>query len=312
MGFDPDQYLNDKKSEGSFDPDAYLSENGAQPEQPEPSFLNKLGHAATSTLPALGGMGAAALATPESFGMATIPAGALGYGMGAEARDFINNRLLGDEPTSVKPMDQAQRVAGNLKDGALQTGMGYGLSAAAPMMGKVADTAIEDIATNPYLGEKAIKPISNAIQKIGHTAAAGSALHGMMHGNVGEAVVGPMVSEATSMLANKLAPAAAGGLEKISQMLMQSPKFAELAKVSPQAFQALVSGVSNAMSSNTKSQSQPLDKNALIQKVQGTKYSQVLQNANSRGGNALGAANFVLQQTDPEYRKTVLGDEKGD
>ncbi len=276
-------------------------------EQPQPSLLNRLGHAATSTLPGLGMIGAAALATPESFGAATIPAGALGYAGGKEAQDFINNRFLGDEAASTKPMDQVQRVGSNLISGATQTMAGQALSAVPPMLGKAADSAIEEVATNPYMGEKAIEPMTKVINKVGHLAAGGSAIHGMMHGNVGEAVIGPLVSEGTSMLADKIAPMAAGGLEKISQMLMQTPKFAEIAKVSPQTFTALVQSISEKMQGNEKK----FDQNALIQKVQGSKYSQVLQSAAQRGGHSLGAANFVLQNNDPEYRKLILGDEPG-
>jgi hypothetical protein len=47
------------------------------------------------------------------------------------------------------------------------------------------------------------------------------------------------------------------------------------------------------------------DKNNLLQKTQGSKYSQVLQNAAQRGDDSLNAAHFVLAQRDPEYRKQI-------
>lgn len=55
-----------------------------------------------------------------------------------------------------------------------------------------------------------------------------------------------------------------------------------------------------------------LDKDALLQKTQGTKYQAVLQNAAQRGDKAVGATNFILQSTDPEYRKATLGPQDED
>jgi hypothetical protein len=42
------------------------------------------------------------------------------------------------------------------------------------------------------------------------------------------------------------------------------------------------------------------------------KYAPVLLNAARRGGNALSASHYILQSTDPEYRKTVNGVTGGD
>lgn len=47
------------------------------------------------------------------------------------------------------------------------------------------------------------------------------------------------------------------------------------------------------------------NKDALIQKAQGTKYQQVLQNAAQNGEQSFSAAHYVLSQRDPEYRKTI-------
>lgn len=52
------------------------------------------------------------------------------------------------------------------------------------------------------------------------------------------------------------------------------------------------------------------DQKALLQKTQGTKYGQVLQNAAQKGDQSFNAAHFVLFNRDPEYRKQ-LEDENG-
>lgn len=47
------------------------------------------------------------------------------------------------------------------------------------------------------------------------------------------------------------------------------------------------------------------DKNQIFEKIKGTKYSQVLQNAAEKGEDSFNAAHFVLSQRDPDYRKTI-------
>lgn len=101
-------------------------------------------------------------------------------------------------------------------------------------------------------------------------------------------------------------------LNKVSQQLMKSPSFSKLATSNPQAFnRAATTMVQKLMGEPPERQNEEskpiIDTGALMNKVQGTKYATVLQNAAQRGDKAVGAANFVLQQTDPEYRKQVLG-----
>ncbi len=102
---------------------------------------------------------------------------------------------------------------------------------------------------------------------------------------------------------------AALGLDQVSKLLMKSPKMAELYNSNPQAFSALATKMAQKVMPDKK-ESRPFEKDALLQKTQGTKYAQVFQNASKRGDKAVGAANFVLQSTDPEYRKMMLGDEE--
>ena len=47
---------------------------------------------------------------------------------------------------------------------------------------------------------------------------------------------------------------------------------------------------------------------ALIQKMQGTPYAQMLQNAAQKGEQSFAAANYVLQQRDENYRKKLRGE----
>lgn len=50
------------------------------------------------------------------------------------------------------------------------------------------------------------------------------------------------------------------------------------------------------------------DKDAIVSKLQGTKYQQVLQNAANNGDQSFNAAHYVLSQRDPEYRKALEGE----
>jgi hypothetical protein len=106
---------------------------------------------------------------------------------------------------------------------------------------------------------------------------------------------------------------AAIGLDKTSQFLMKSAPMAKLASENPQVFSALAQNMTDKISSSKNSESsKPYDKDVLLQKTKGSKYAQVLQNASQRGNHALGAAHFVLQSSDPNYRKMTLDEEGND
>ena len=49
----------------------------------------------------------------------------------------------------------------------------------------------------------------------------------------------------------------------------------------------------------------PPDKNQIFEKVNGSKYSGVLQKALERGEDSFNAAHFILSSRDPDYRKTL-------
>lgn len=108
--------------------------------------------------------------------------------------------------------------------------------------------------------------------------------------------------------------------DKISKSLMKSPQMAQLSRSNPKAFHALVSQMGSKMGASegsvfpkaaNESPDQTMNfndthnKDALIQKAQGTKYQQVLQNAAQNGDQSFSAAHYVLHSRDPEYRKTI-------
>lgn len=101
--------------------------------------------------------------------------------------------------------------------------------------------------------------------------------------------------------------------DKVSQQLAKSPSFAKLASTNPQAFNAAVTKMTQKLMGEPPErpkQEQAFNSDSIMGKVQGTKYATVLQNAKQRGDSAFGATNFVLQQTDPEYRRKVLEQEE--
>ncbi len=104
---------------------------------------------------------------------------------------------------------------------------------------------------------------------------------------------------------------AALGLDKVSKILMKSPKMADLAQKNPMAFAGLVQKMTGKLSpgDSHKEQISKFEPESLIQKTQGTKYAAVLQDAMQRGPEAVRAANFVLQGRDPEYRKLTIDDD---
>lgn len=99
--------------------------------------------------------------------------------------------------------------------------------------------------------------------------------------------------------------------QKFGQQLAKSPKMLELQKTNPNMFQQLVSRLTNLgtqqLNPNDEpvNKSQQVDKNKILQKTQGSKYSQVLQNAAEKGDAAFNAANFVLKENHPEYRQML-------
>lgn len=96
-------------------------------------------------------------------------------------------------------------------------------------------------------------------------------------------------------------------------LVSRSAKYAQMATSKPEVFAQFVNNMAGRMSEdNTKApQEQPpqssnnkleYNKDEIIQKAQGSKYAQVLQNAAQKGDQSLAAAHFVLSSRDKAYR----------
>lgn len=150
---------------------------------------------------------------------------------------------------------------------------------------------------------------------------AAAATGGGMLGPLG--AVGGVIGK--KVLAPRLASSSAVTLDAISKALQKSPQMANLAQSNPAAFQALAQKLEGAAGVNQNSIEQMLPraadnqddqassfngaqgKDAILSRAQGSKYSQVLQQAAQKGDQSLAAAHFVLSSRDPDYRKQIEG-----
>jgi hypothetical protein len=112
---------------------------------------------------------------------------------------------------------------------------------------------------------------------------------------------------------------AALGLNKIGKTLMKSPRMLEAFEKNPQVFQSLVQKLESQAApqmslpraadkdqgNGAMNFKDSMGKDAILQKTQGSKYGQVLQNAAKNGAQSLSAAHYVLSSRDPSYRKLL-------
>lgn len=97
--------------------------------------------------------------------------------------------------------------------------------------------------------------------------------------------------------------------DKLSKALANSPQMAQALKNNPQVFNALVNQLGQRMPVNEeKSFEQDGSQDAVLNKVRGSEYEQVLQNAANNGQQSFAAANYVLQNRDEKYRKMLKGE----
>lgn len=116
---------------------------------PEESLGRRLTRATIDTvLPAGGAIGAGLIATPESAGLATVPAAAVGYAGGKQAARLLNHYLLGDDAGAQDLSGLAKQTAGDLGEGATAEVGGQALGAAAPYAGKALSNFAENAALN--------------------------------------------------------------------------------------------------------------------------------------------------------------------
>lgn len=114
--------------------------------------------------------------------------------------------------------------------------------------------------------------------------------------------------------------------KKIGNALVEkSDQMKQFANQNPQGFANLVnqleqkSGVLEApynfmrdvtpkVGDDPQRDSAKIDKNQIMNRINGTKFQQVLQKAAEKGDQSFNAAHYVLSQRDPEYRRTVEGE----
>jgi hypothetical protein len=106
-------------------------------------------------------------------------------------------------------------------------------------------------------------------------------------------------------------------LDKISKSLLKSPQWMKVAKDNPQVFNQFVTQMVSQMENKKQTQNvaiqstQPLNnKEEILNKTSNSKYAQVMQQAAEKGSHSLAAANYVLSQRDPNYRKVIEGEEQ--
>ena len=154
------------------------------------------------------------------------------------------------------------------------------------------------------------------------TTGAGGAAIGGPAGIAG----GAALAVGRKSLAPRVTSSAAVGLNSLSKLLRSSPQVAQIAESNPKLFDTLVSRLQQKMTpgisygeslpmaaetpDSSAEQKAPVEKNDLIQRTQGSRYSKLLQDAAARGDQSFNAAHFVLSQRDPEYRKQIGASEK--
>lgn len=143
--FDPNQPFESAESRTAkpkFDPNAGFEIADQKQEKPEEeSGLRQLARTSIDTiLPVAGAIGGGLLATPSSFGLGTIPGGALGYAAGKQGARILKNQLLGDPYDETDAAGLVKQTVGDVGEGAIaETGglaLGKVVEVGAPMVSK--------------------------------------------------------------------------------------------------------------------------------------------------------------------------------
>lgn len=316
----------DDPHEGDWVDDNHSSKE----EQPWYSVSGEgLARGAIDAIPMVGAIGGGLLGTPVGGPAGAVGGAGLGYAGGKELADILKNRLLGDKAASVNPLEQAKRVGGNLAEGATMEMGGQVAGKAISAAGPAIKNTIDDVASAPLgqesprgmiasgldkihrAGTSANKTIGDAINAVtpqtGDKAADGLIKAATRIGRYNPVTAKLQGALDTAEFAPKGAQWAASKLSPLIDKLSGGGAYAkELAQRSPLVYNSLNNKMVGA--ANEEKQSPPSTED-LIQKTKGTKYASVLQNASQRGPEAIRAASFVLQSTDPEYRKLTVGDQ---
>ncbi len=133
---------------------------------------------------------------------------------------------------------------------------------------------------------------------------------------VGSASGGPITAlpavAAKKVLFPRLTSTAAVGMDAMSNVLLKSPAMTHMLEKNPAVFNAFANRMRGQMQKtkpprSAEQQNTLPDKTSLIEKTQGSKYGQVLQNAAQKGDQSFAAAHYVLSSRDPNYRKLLEG-----
>lgn len=241
---------------------------GIQKPTSEMSWKEYLLRKATGALPAVGGMGGAAvgsLATPVA---GTIAGGAGGYAAGAEGERVANNYLFNDPIKPETGWETTKRVGGNLATGAVGAAGGLALRA----VGEAVAPAVKGIAGN--LAERfATSPIPSKV-------ASATDLSGKAAGLVGKFLSKSPTAEAASDYATPV----------VGRMMAY--------KHIPTAIMQGVSDAARVTNFAQKGMTWALDNAAQL-----GPYGQALQEAAAKGGEAL--TYYMLHQNYPKFREMI-------
>lgn len=317
------------------------SGNSAEPAK-EP-FMHK---AIRNVLPmagtVLGGLGAGALATPETLGVGTAPAAmagaAAGNVAGTEGASWLNHKIYGDEAPTYNSLEDLKRVGGEAAGGAVAELGGQ-------VIGKAVGAAANSAVIKPYLdeaGQLVVNGFNKAGEYVGGKAAAlaeratgaPEAAEGMGQELLDKGMVkfGDIQPKIATRLAE--APAPKGVYDPFAKKLStRGTDFSGVADAANAAKDAAPKGsdfldmglIAKAASGDLKAVAGYVGKNYVLPRATSSlaatanglsqvlaktpqvfgKYAPALTAAAARGEMSLAASTYVLQQRDPEFRQKM-------
>jgi hypothetical protein len=275
------------------DADLDAAIKAASPAPPEEPLGHKI---IRQGLPLLGqvagGMGAGALATPETFGAGAIPAAMAGAGVGKaggeEAASWLNHEIYGDEAPTYNSLEDAGRVATNFGIGAASELGGQALAKGA---GAIANSAV----AKPVI-ESAGNGAANLFEKAGQSLAAPT---------ITKEVETGLLDIAGKPITKTVEAAAESAKDGLFSKFADKAATAIGAKVAGPVGAVLAPQAREAISSSMSSVAGGLSKVLKATPSFFGKWAPVLANAAARGELSLNASAYVLQQQDPEFRQKM-------
>lgn len=169
---------------------AFIQQQMGKKLEPEESLPRRLARSTIDTVVPLGSAAAFGLAaTPESAGLATIPAGAMGYAAGKQAARLLKHYVLGDPLEDKDLKEIVTRSADDLNEGFLVESGGHlagkAIQSAAPLAKRIGGYAEKEAAKAVGAGAKEFENVAQA-KRIGRNA-------------LDEKIVGPYMSAEQSL-----------------------------------------------------------------------------------------------------------------